>query len=749
MSSGALSSGPTSDVSTPARFSKPVRFLLLNLVISFLVALVILLITQDFLLEFPPLKRAELALVDLRFRQRGAVPGIRASSRIVIVDISQDAFRALPEKWPWPRSYYTHLIRNLHRAGARAIGIDLLFTSKDPHNPENDEEFRRTVRALGNVVLAGSFEADTRHGLLQEHTAHYGNIFIDSTVRFGLVNAREDDDGELRRVMPLVYDEAQGMRLPTFSFAVLNAALGKPPLTTPEIGNQFFRYGDRLIPRYDQTSFLVNYYGPANTFLRIHIADVLDDKDFKTVDELANPGVEINTFDDSATGYLYDGTFKDKIVLVGSTMPEDKDLFSVPVGEGRQQGDNKMFGVEMHANVIQEVLDGNFIVREPFWMTALVVFGLTLFTFVFTAGLKAIRTKFSSLIELLGVAIIVAELFIIYWVSLRLFIDRNFLTNMTSPFLAVIVSYVGSTVYNYVTERKQKVLIKSMFSRYVNPTIVEELVAHPEKLRLGGERRELTVFFSDIENFTRISEKMPPEDLVTVLNDYLSVMTSLILGNNGTLDKYEGDAIVAFWGAPVPQPDHALRACRTAVQMQRSLRDLMQEWREKERPLLNTRIGINTGEVIVGNMGGANRFDYTVIGDSVNLGARLEGANKQYRTSVMISEATYRKVGEKVLARELDMLVVAGKTEPIRVYELLGLAGDGVPPGLAEFSDHYRKGLELYRQREWKAAIAAFERALQVTPTDYPAKMYIERSRLYLAAPPPDDWNGAFVLQSK
>ena len=731
-----------------APVSKSIREYLTHIGISLLVAGFVLLLTQDVLGTFPPLKRAELSLIDLRFRERGSNTAIRNTSNVIIVEISQESFKSLPEKWPWPRSYYTHLIRNLKRAGAKAIGLDVILTSGDSQNPQNDVEFRKALHETGNVILAGKIETDLHHGILHEHTEQYGNVYIDSTTNFGLVNAREDVDGVLRRSMPFIFDESQQRRIPTFSMAVLNVYLNLPKSTVARIGDDQFDYAGRGIPQYDPTSYLINYYGPASTFKRVNIADVLDDSDFETIEERTT-GTQINTFDDPDNGYLYDGTFNGKIVLIGSTMPEDKDLFPVSISTGSHESDNKMYGVEIHANIIQNILDHNFIVRQPFWMTALVVFGLSLFTFVFTAALKAIRTKYSLLIELLGVAIVIAELFIIYWASIKLFIESNSLADMTSPFLAVIICYIGSTVYNYVTERKQKALIKSMFSRYVNPTIVEELVAHPEKLRLGGERKVVTVFFSDIENFTQLSEKMSPEYLVTILNEYLNIMTSIILYHNGTLDKYEGDAIVAFWGAPVQQDDHPLAACAAAIQMQKSLTGLNKLWQQEGKPELTMRIGINTGEVIVGNMGGSNRFDYTVIGDSVNLGARLESANKQYRTNIMISESTYRQVEGKVLARELDLLVVAGKTEPIRVYELIDTAENAATPETISFLESFAAGLALYRGRRWDDAARKFEHALLVMPNDYASRLYLERTHLYRKSPPPDDWNGSFVLTTK
>ena len=728
--------------------SKTSRAFLVNLGISFVVTALVLLLTQDILTEFPPLRRIENSLIDLRFQRRGAIGNVNDSSRVVIVEISQESFKSLPAPWPWPRSYYTRLIRNLKRAGAKAIGIDLVFSSADLRNQGEDDDFRRALKETGIVVLAGKLETDQQDFVKREHGENYGNIFIEPGQHIGLVNAQTDADGVLRRYMPFAYEPALERRIPTFSFAVLNVFFNQAPAYTTDIDGGYFHYFSRDIPRFDNTSFLINYYGPSGSFKRVKMADVLDDKDFDTVEEIST-GESTNTFDDPDYGYLFDGTFKDKIVLVGSTMPEDKDLFPVSIAKGLQEENNKMYGVEIHANVIQDVLDKNFIVREPAWITGLVVFGLSLFTFVFTAGLKAIKTKMSLAIEALGVAIIAAELFIIFWASVKLFTEKNYLADMTSPIVAIIICYVGSTIYNYVTERKQKALIKTMFSRYVNPTVVDELVAHPEKLRLGGERKELTVFFSDIEKFTTMSEKLPPEYLVMLLNEYLTEMTQIVFTSNGTLDKYEGDAIVAFWGAPIAQSDHAFRACRAALDMQTALAEMRKRWMKERKPLLNVRIGLSTGEMIVGNMGGKDRFDYTVIGDSVNLGARLEGANKQYKTNIMMSEPTYRHVKDLVIARELDLLVVAGKTEPIRVFELIGMSDDTIPAPSLACAEEYSKGLALYRERNWDEAIRCFEAALRAKADDYPSQIYIERSELYRAAPPPRDWNGVFIMMTK
>ncbi len=286
-----------------------------------------------------------------------------------------------------------------------------------------------------------------------------------------------------------------------------------------------------------------------------------------------------------------------------------------------------------------------------------------------------------------------------------MFVSFNYVISVVSAILAVLGGYVMSTTYHLVTERKERMLIKSMFSTYLNPSLVDELVAHPERLVLGGRREELTVLFSDIEGFTAMSEHLPPESLVSILNEYFSVMSGLIFQNDGTLDKYEGDAIMAFWGAPIPQADHALRACVTALQMQKSLVQLNEEWKKLERPPLRVRIGLNTGDMVVGNMGAIGKFAYTVIGDSVNLASRLEGANREYRTGIMVADRTYELVREEILGRELDRITVKGRREPVRVYELLGMKKDETTDELERFLAHYSEGMTGYFSRRLAARL--------------------------------------------
>jgi adenylate cyclase len=333
--------------------------------------------------------------------------------------------------------------------------------------------------------------------------------------------------------------------------------------------------------------------------------------------------------------------------------------------------------------------------------------------------------------------------------SMLLFTLSQYVLHVTSALVAVVGGYGASTVYHLVAERKQRLLITSMFSTYVNPSLVEELVKHPERLVLGGKREELTVLFSDIEGFTTISQSMQPENLVSLLNEYLSVMSEIIFRHDGTLDKYEGDAIMAFWGAPIPQTDHAVRACISALEMQEALRGVNEQWRREGKPTFRIRVGINTGEMIVGNMGATGKFNYTVIGDSVNLASRLEGANKEYKTGIMVSERTFTLVKDRILGRELDRIAVKGRSQPVTVFELIRTLAGPIRPAEREFLDFYADAIPLYYRMQWKQSAALFRKALRLSPEDYPTQLHLTRIASYEATPPASDWDGVFVLTSK
>ncbi|MBI4535787.1 MAG: adenylate/guanylate cyclase domain-containing protein [Ignavibacteriae bacterium] len=719
------------------------------------VVLLTLIVTQDEILKLGILQRLELGTIDYRFEARGPHPTISESSDVIIIEVSDESFKSLPDKWPWPRSYYAHLIRNLQSAGARVVGIDIILSGNDVYDPANDEALRAAIRETGIVVLAGKIVPTNDQFTISSANDNYWNIFFPVDSSLGVVNVRADVDNVLRRYQP--YAEAaryqpnatsDWVKVPMLGFAVLNKVFGLSPLTVVQNKNGWFEYNGSRIPKYDPMSMLVNYYGPSGTFRRIKFADVIDDETLTTREE-AETGEQVNTFSDPDFGYKYDGTFHEKIVLVGSTMPEDKDLFPVTMARGDQSGDNLMYGVEIHANIIENVLRNEFIEKQSRLSEILLITLLAFLTFFVTSAMKETKSKHHFLVELYGFIFAAGETVLIGGAAILLFNKYQYLLTVISPTVAVVGGYFASTAYHYVIERKQRTLIKAMFSTYVNPSVVEELILHPEKLKLGGERKELTVLFSDIEGFTTISEGMSPEKLVGILNEYLNTMTETIFRNRGTLDKYEGDALMAFWGAPIPNEDHAMLACISALEMQEALVVLRREWRAQGKPIINVRIGINTGDMVVGNMGGTGKFDYTVIGDSVNLASRLEGANRQYRTGILVSQRTYDLVKDRILGRELDLITVKGRSEPVTTFELIQRLNGPVDPKLEKFLECYAEGVRFFRQRCWSDAKTKFDEAFALRPGDYPTNLYIQRSSLFVMSPPPRDWNGVFEMTMK
>jgi adenylate cyclase len=309
--------------------------------------------------------------------------------------------------------------------------------------------------------------------------------------------------------------------------------------------------------------------------------------------------------------------------------------------------------------------------------------------------------------------------------------------------IGTLVSMVGSSLVSYATEGQQKRYIKNAFRQYLSPTVIEELIAHPERLKLGGERRELSIFFSDLQGFTTISEALSPEDLTTLLNEYLSAMTDIIHEEGGTIDKYEGDAIIAFWNAPLSQVDHAVRAVRASLRCQERLAEMRPAFRARVGKDLFMRVGMNTGPAVVGNMGSHTRFDYTMLGDAVNLAARLEGVNKQFRTYVMASAATIGKIGGAFPSRELSRISVVGRKEPVTVFEPM------LPEVHAAKAGHlavFAQGLAAFYEGRFEEAGRIFSGTAAEDP---PAAAYAEKCRELAAGPPQGAWGGVWVMTSK
>ena len=336
----------------------------------------------------------------------------------------------------------------------------------------------------------------------------------------------------------------------------------------------------------------------------------------------------------------------------------------------------------------------------------------------------------------------------VWGVSQYLFSAKFLWIDLAPLEAAILINYIAGLGFQRWVALYNRNKIKGAFEQYVSTSIVEEMLKHPEKLHLGGVRKFLTVLFSDIRGFTSISEGMESQELVVFLNGYLTEMTEIVLKYHGTLDKYMGDAIMAIYGAPVEQPDHARRACASALEMMSRLRELQATWRAQGKPVINIGIGINSGLMTVGNMGSEKRFDYTVMGDNVNLGSRLEGTNKEYGTNIIISEFTQAQTQGEFVTRELDFVRVKGKREPVRIYELIGQPGDVDADALAAIQQ-FEAGLVSYRHRQWQSAIEAFSDVLRLRPTDAPSRLYLERCQAYQQTPPPDDWDGVYTMTHK
>jgi len=735
-----------------------------KLIISLGISALVILVSQSVFFTVGPVEQFRLNHIDERFQNRGTI-NIKDTADVIILEITQETHNGIPETWPWPRSVFAKIIRNLNKAGVKAIGIDLVMSSSDRFSPENDSDFVSAIRENGNVILGGKIEhlsgsvsiTQTNEGINVQQSSvgyeikkideNFNNIYYIADSSIGIVNIVPDNDGVIRRYIPLDISPA-GERVPKFGLAVLNKYLGLPKDYTVEIEGSEFLLKNISIPKYDNISMLINYYGPDRTFPIYNFINVLDDSEYFTSEEIEYDA-EINTWDDPDYGLLHSGIFKDKIVLIGSTMPEDKDMFPVSFSKGEKKGDNILYGVEIHANAIQNILGRNFINTQPPYQEILTIIFFSLLAFYLSSTLKDIKVGKGFLIEVLNLFLIIGLLFLLRLISFYLFDNHNYLFRYTSSTLAVILGYFGSTAYYFIAERKQKTMIKGMFTQYVSGTFVEELVADPDRLKLGGEKKELSVFFSDIAGFSTFSEKKTPEDLINFLNEYLSEMTKIVFDNNGTLDKYLGDAVMAFWGAPVPQSNHAFLACKSAILMQQRLKELQVKWEMEGETVIEARMGINTGEMVVGNVGGSQRFDYTVIGDNVNLSSRLEGVNKEYGTKIIVSESTYEYIKNDFIHRELDFIIVKGKTRPVKIYELIAFADDSLTKERLEAYKFYAEGLNLYREKQFDKALEKFEKSLELIPTDRASTVFVNRSKLLKENPPPDDWDGVFVMKTK
>ncbi len=715
----------------------------------------------------------ELKTIDLRFHARGALP----PNPDVVLAVIDEKSLAREGKWVWPRSKIARLTRKLSDAGARVIAFDIGFL--EPDETDRDvmgviQRIRDRIRTLGpagdaltpflaelersadndrllaeavggadaEIVLGyffgmdgyGSSEGkeaddgsagdridDSRYGMerytslaarntpLITAAVPHPNIPIIAEAAFwsGYFNIFPDADGAARRAAAVIrYNDAlyAPLALKAVS-AFLNAPLS---VRVAEYGVDAVFIGDRRIPVDELGQMVVNFRGPERTFPHISATDILNDR-----------------VDPSA--------LRDKMVLVGATAAGIYDLRVTPFG-------TVFPGLEVHANIADNALAGDPL-RQPAWLIVLDILAMLLFGLVLGAALPRLEA-----IGGLILAIVLLSGYLL--VGQYLFVHDGIILNLVYPVTVLLLVYTGITIHRYLTASRQKKFIRDAFSTYLAPSVVRQLIEHPDRLVLGGEERVITAFFSDVEGFTGISERLSPTELVELLNEFLTEMTDIVLRHEGTVDKFEGDAIIAIFGAPYPLEHQARSACAAAIEMQQRLATLREQWIEKNRPIVKMRIGMQTGPAVVGNMGSNNRMDYTMMGDTVNTAARIESINKLYRTYALIGQRTRQEAGEGVVCREVDDIRLLGRMAPVTIYELIGRQG-GVDDRILRAVDAYAQGLAAYRGREWAAAMSFFQQTLALCPADGPAQTLLARCDRFMAAPPPDNWDGAFTMTTK
>lgn len=608
---------------------------------------ILILILLKILFLFPSIDSLEYKAQDSLFRLRGVRD---ISEDVVVIAIDDASFSALDTTWPFPREYHAKLIENLSLAGARLIVFDVEFTESSRY-PQADSILAETAERYGNVIFAGKVLHGKTHQDPDQLVTPIAPILGKQTP-WGIVNMNSDVDNAIRKYS--LYEEMDNKA----HFSIGVAALANSRVYQPDwdahlrIEGQHLAVAPHKVPIYSANKALINYYGPAGFFPQISYASVLDDS------TIAMPGYQGIEFDEFYE-IVESGVLRDKIVLIGATIDELHDKFPTPFGGEWTPG------VEIHANFIEMVMRGDYLYGFDPWLYLICELALLL-------GLWFVFSKLKPQLTALGTIVLIA---LQYYLALYLFRSHSLIIPIVQTALALLMVYVGSLICHYLDSLKEKRFIRHAFQQYMAPELVNELLKNPKKLSYGGSLQEISVLFSDIRSFTTYSENHSPQETVNILKEYLTAMVTIIVDNNGILDKFVGDEIMALFGTPVPLENHALSACKVALEMRAKMRELQEKWQAEGKEIFEIGIGVNTGQAVVGNLGSEQIFDYTAIGDTINLGARLESINKEFTTEkhIIISEFTLEHVKDHVEVRYLDEVKVKGKNKAVKIYELIDL----------------------------------------------------------------------------
>lgn len=705
---------------------------ILSLIVIWLTISAIIMLLHRFSL-FEQLENSSL---DFKFKHFTIAD--KADSTIILVAIDNQSLEFANQNetfWPWSRDFYALITEYLTNCGAKQVIFDIQFNEADYNrgnldSTESDNLFASEITQNGKIILSAqalnisekredlAIPSLQVHNISPNYPVIYQSLsaplekFSRGAAGVGLINIVPDKDGVVRRV-PLFYKIASEY-YPQISYLAWLKQINTP-LT--EYHSTHLQVEDTRIPLLDGSNYLINWYGKGDVdgvFKYIPFSALMQSA-------VASKYKQKQVLDDSF--------FQDKTLIIGATAPGLLDLKTAPVSK-------ILPGMEIWATILSNLKNADFIKIIPNYLIYLLLIILVLAVILIFKYSRMLYAHLGLFLILLLLHLLIYYSWIKYRANLPWFIFV----------IAIVLTYLIMLLVNYLVEGKEKTELKRIFSRYVHPDLVDILVNSSADFEMGGKEVEATVLFSDIYDFTSYSEKLKPKEIVTELNNYFEKFTAIILSNHGMLDKFTGDGLMALFGSPLIKTDHADLACKVALTHKKYAEALSKDDAASHFSK-GTRIGINTGNVVIGNIGSTQRTDYTAIGDAVNLSARLEGVNKIFKTSIIIGENTWQQVKDNYICRELDKLKVKGKSQPTTIYELI-CTKEEENASLTHLLAQYKKALSLYQEANFEKAIVIFDDLSKSQSKDYPSFVMAERCR-FLTLNPPEKWDGIFTLTVK
>ena len=757
----------------------------------------------------------ETKLYDLRFKIRGPLTDSKEKSDIVLVEIDDEAYRLIPEPYPYPRgNIWARAIRNLTDAGAKVIAFDIQFDAEDFSSiifeknsysecntceyESQDQNFKQAINyAKDNntkIILASKIGFEPNR-IPSTYLITPNNLIMEANPYVGLVDHEVDAIDNVSRRYSIFSIVPSEPKKKYISFGVQSALAfldldQSENIIIQDIANDKIKINNLSINAFrKEASFLINYYGPPSstyspsTFPRYSVSQVIDNADYEILEEEDSNWMDMYTNHDFYKIFKDRSPFKDKIVIIGSSLKEDHDFNETPFFS-YDSNEYPTPGLEFHANAIQQLIDGQYIkvptkalniTSESFIYHLLIIIILVFITLLLSNNLN-VFTAITSIISLclvwfsisMGLFIndqfwflkTIGQLFGQYDIRSYSIDDTLYLVPVFYPIATILTTYGLNLSYNLFNEQKNKLFLRETFGRYLSPKLIDDIYASKRMPELGGQSGVRTAFFSDIASFSQIAEELSPSELVELLNEFLSEQTEILINNHGTLDKYQGDAIIAFFGAPIFMKEHAKNALDTGVDLQNNLLLLKKRWAQSEKKWpdsvlnMNMRIGINTGEMVTGNMGSNLNMNYTMMGEEVNLAARLESSAKLYGISFHTTYSTLQNAGlENYEWRYIDRVIFKGFSEWRQTIEIVGYK-DKVHNNILKLIKLFNQGLKYYYKQDWNNAIKYFERSKKYETNSSseninPSNLFINRCHSFIKNKPDNDWDGHYRLDKK